>query len=70
MGDVGDLAKLVQEAAGVRRTPNLQSKIEHELADCLWSILVLADRLGIDVKSAFKQTMKELKEETRRQLDT
>lgn len=43
VGDVGDLAKLVQGKAGVRPTDNLNDKIAHELADCLWAVIVLAD---------------------------
>lgn len=42
MGDVGDLAKLIQAHAGVRTIENHQAKIGHELSDCLWSIMVLA----------------------------
>lgn len=60
VGDVGDLAKLVQGAAGVREIPDLRPKLEHELADCLWAILVLADRLGIDIEAAFRTTIAEL----------
>lgn len=57
VGDVGDLAKLVQGKAGVRPTPDLDEKLAHELADCLWCVLTLADEYGIDLESAFVRTM-------------
>lgn len=57
VGDVGDLAKLVQGKAGVRPTDNLDDKIAHELADCLWAVLVLADCYGIDLETAFPAAM-------------
>lgn len=53
MGDVGDLAKLVQAHAGVRDIEDFQAKLAHELSDCLWSILVLADKCGVDLEAAF-----------------
>jgi NTP pyrophosphatase (non-canonical NTP hydrolase) len=60
VGDVGDLAKLVQAASGVRAIPDAQARLAHELADCLWSVLVLSDAYGIDLERAFVQTMDEL----------
>ena len=60
-GDVGDLAKLVQAATGMRQEANLQQRIAHELADCLWCVLVLADQLDVDLERAFSETMAELK---------
>ena len=46
MGDVGDLAKLIQAHAGVRTIDDHQAKLGHELSDCLWSIMVLAKKCG------------------------
>lgn len=60
MGDMGELAKLMQAHAGFRQSKNLDAKISHELADCLWSIIVLAKELNIDLEQAFIQTMNEL----------
>jgi NTP pyrophosphatase (non-canonical NTP hydrolase) len=62
VGDVGDLAKLVQGKAGVRGRDGLDEALAHELADCLWSILVLADTYGVDLAAAFEATMDELGE--------
>ncbi|HEU4946706.1 MAG TPA: MazG nucleotide pyrophosphohydrolase domain-containing protein [Kribbella sp.] len=60
LGDVGDLAKLVQGKAGVRPRDDLDAALAHELADCLWSVLTLADCYGVDLESAFTETMRDL----------
>ncbi len=60
MKDIGDLAQLVQAKEGVRRVENVDEKLAHELSDCLWSIIILADKYGIDLETAFVKTMKEL----------
>ncbi|MEM9952879.1 MAG: MazG nucleotide pyrophosphohydrolase domain-containing protein [Chloroflexota bacterium] len=60
VGDVGDLAKLVMAHQNIRAIPDKDVKLEHELADCLWSILVLARMYDIDLESAFLDTMNEL----------
>ncbi len=60
MGDVGDLAKLVQAMNGVRDIPDARKKLGHELADCLWSVIVLAQAREVDLEAAFLKTMDEL----------
>jgi NTP pyrophosphatase (non-canonical NTP hydrolase) len=60
MKDVGDLAMLVQASQGVRQVSDLDKALGHELSDCLWSVIALADRLGINLETAFTQTMDEL----------
>ena len=60
LGDVGDLAKLVQGKAGVRPRDDLDGALAHELADCLWSVMSLADAYDVDLESAFDRTMTEL----------
>lgn len=60
VGDVGDLAKLIQGANGHRKIADHNTKLEHELADCLWSLLVLAKLHNIDLEKAFIKTMKQL----------
>ncbi len=60
LGDVGDLAKLVQGKAGVRPREDLDEALAHELADCLWSVLTLADSYGVDLQGSFTATMDEL----------
>jgi NTP pyrophosphatase (non-canonical NTP hydrolase) len=60
VGDVGDLSKLVMAKANLRHISDVDAKIAHELADCLWSVLVIADRLDVDLEDAFSKTMAEL----------
>lgn len=64
VGDVGDLVKLVMAKENFRTAENLDAKLAHELGDCLWSLLVLADSLGIDIEQAFLQTTEELRQRT------
>ena len=60
VGDVGDLAKLIVAENGKRNIPDSKAKLEHELADCLWSVIVLAHQHGVDLETAFTNTMNEL----------
>ncbi|MBI4652830.1 nucleotide pyrophosphohydrolase [Candidatus Kuenenbacteria bacterium] len=62
VGDVGDLMKLIMVKEGIREIEDVDNKIAHELADCLFSILVLAQRFNIDIEQAFIKTMNELDE--------
>lgn len=61
VGDVGDLIKLIMAKEGIRDIENADEKLEHELADCLWSIFVLANNYNIDLEKVFLRTMDELK---------
>lgn len=60
--DVGDLTKLVMAKNGFRKEESVDEKLEHELCDCLWSVLVIADELGIDIENEFPKQMESLKE--------
>jgi NTP pyrophosphatase (non-canonical NTP hydrolase) len=60
VGDVGDLAKLVMAADGRREIPDARARLGHELADCLWSVLVLADRYAVDLGAEFTQMTDDL----------
>lgn len=62
VGDVGTLVKLTMAADGVRELPEYQEKLEHELADCFWSLLVISEKYGVDLEKAFLGTMDELEE--------
>jgi len=59
---LGDLAKLVMSKECVRAIADANTKLTHELADCLWSIRVLSKTLGVDLEAAFLQTLGELEE--------
>lgn len=62
MTDVGDLAAAIQRADGIRprRGGDPIDEVRHELADCLWVLLVLADRFEIDLTAAFRSTMDDI----------
>ena len=60
VGDVGDLMKLIQAKNGVRAIEDVDAKLAHELSDCLWSILVLAEKYNVDLEKSFAKTMEEL----------
>ena len=60
VGDVGDLAKLVLAENGRRKIENGREKLEHELSDCLWSVIVLAHIHEVDLESSFMNTMDEI----------
>lgn len=62
VGDVGDLAKLIQANAGIRDIDDCKAKLGHELSDCLWSIIVLAHKCGIDLEAEFVKNTGELAE--------
>jgi NTP pyrophosphatase (non-canonical NTP hydrolase) len=62
VGDVGDLAKLVVAMDGMRSIPDARQKLAHELADCLWSVLVLSRLYDVDLEQAFLQTMDQLEQ--------
>lgn len=68
VGDVGDLMKLVMAKEGLRQIDDVDSKLAHELSDCLWSIFVLADKYGVDLEKSFSKTMDELEERINSQI--
>lgn len=60
VGDIGDLMKLVMAKEGIREMEDVDRKLAHELVDCLYSVLVLADRYGVDIEKAFSDAMDDL----------
>lgn len=62
VGDVGDLQKLIMAKENLRDIADVDAKLAHELADCLWSILVIAGYYGLDLEKEFKETMKYISE--------
>ncbi|WP_125776986.1 nucleotide pyrophosphohydrolase [Antribacter gilvus] len=57
VGDVGDLSKLVMADVGARDIPGHRELLGHELADCLWAVLVIAARSGVDLGTEFDRCM-------------
>ena len=70
VGDVGDLAKLIQAHAGVRSIDDCKAKLGHELSDCLWSIIVLANKCGIDLEAEFVRNTREISAYVASELET
>src|SRR5687768_12932180 len=61
VGDVGDLMKLIMAREGLRNLKgDLDTEIKHELSDCLWAIVLIADALKIDLETEFEVSMKKL----------
>ena len=60
VADAGDLMKLIMAKNKLRKIEGVDEKLAHEVSDCLWSILVIADELGIDIEREFEKNMKEL----------
>ncbi|WP_395297195.1 hypothetical protein ACF9IK_29980 [Kitasatospora hibisci] len=57
-GDVGDLAKLILAHQGHRADVAADTgKIAHELSDCLFSLMVIAQETGIDLGDRFTADM-------------
>jgi len=53
--------KDVEDLIGILSVNNFDpKKLNHELADCLWSVLVIARKLDVDLERAFWTTMLEL----------
>jgi len=62
VGDVGDLQKLVMAKENLRDIEDADEKLGHELADCLWAILVISNYYGIDLDREFERTMNVIEE--------
>jgi NTP pyrophosphatase (non-canonical NTP hydrolase) len=59
--DVGELGRLVMAAEGRWiHQGDINNDLGDKLAECLWWLFVLSERLGIDVNSAFSSKMSEL----------
>lgn len=69
VGDIGDLAKLIQANAGIRNIDDYKSKLGHELSDCLWSVIVLANKCGVDLEAEFSRNIEGLMEHVSKELD-
>jgi NTP pyrophosphatase (non-canonical NTP hydrolase) len=61
--DLGDLVRLLMEVDGFRsRRIGHDEEMRGELADCLWSLLILAESVGVDLESAFQEEMSRITE--------
>lgn len=62
VSDVGDLNKLILAHEGHLTMDGVPKKLEHEVVDCLWAVLVIAQELNIDLAEAFPREMDALRE--------
>lgn len=63
MKDMGDLSKLIMVKENLRSMDgDIDAKLAHEIGDCFWSLVVIADELSIDPKVAFASMLREVEE--------
>lgn len=56
--DVGTVGRLVLAHDGTWATDgDVDAQLAHKLAESLWWVIVIAERLGIDISTAFADTM-------------
>lgn len=67
--DVGDVLRLVMAVTGRRDIANAEARLPGEMADCLWSLLVIAEELQIDLEKAFLDTIAEISSQIAAELD-
>lgn len=67
--DVGELMEIVMAKEGARDLENVDEKLAHELSDCLWSIIVLADKYGVNLEESFTRTMDQLDNRIESEMD-
>jgi NTP pyrophosphatase (non-canonical NTP hydrolase) len=62
VSDVGELLEIIMAKEGLRRGENVDVRLAHELADCLWSVLVIANHYHVDLEEEFLKTMNALEQ--------
>jgi NTP pyrophosphatase (non-canonical NTP hydrolase) len=60
VGDVGDLMKAIMAVHDRRDMLDATAKVEHELNDVMWSLLVLYKLFQLDPAISFQKAMDEL----------
>jgi len=60
--DVGDLSKILMVNGEYRNDldKDIKEALQHELADILYCIAVIADKTGVDLEKSFWQAMSEI----------
>ena len=53
LGDASNLVKLIEAENGKRKILNSKAMLEHQFANCLWSMIVLANIHGVDLEKSF-----------------
>ncbi len=66
--EVGELAKAIRKYNGQKTHEDSRvHNIEEELADCLWLLVDLSNRVEVDLEAAFRA--KEVKNQTRKTIE-
>ncbi|MCI4042439.1 hypothetical protein [Streptomyces sp. TRM75563] len=65
---VGRLVLAAERTWGI--DGDVDAELRHKLAECLWWVFVLADRLDVDMPEAYEATMDRIGEGLRRTLQT
>ena len=60
--DWGELAEQIGKHEGFRHGLYDQAAAAHELGDLLWALIIISDRMSIDLKEALMSTTAELEE--------
>lgn len=63
VSDVGDLGRLVLAKEGFREMHDLENKLQHELAEILYTTLLLSNHYKIDLQKAFLDEIDRLERE-------
>lgn len=59
--DMGDLSKLIMVKENLRGIEgDVDTKLAHELGDCFWSLIVIADELNIELEDVFATMVTEV----------
>lgn len=62
VGDVGALVKLTMAKKQYRTADDIDRRIAHEVVNCFWSVLIIADELGLDLEPEFAIEMTKLEQ--------
>lgn len=65
MTDLGELVEQVMAREKYRDGENVEAKIEHELADCLWALLMLAKHLDVDIERSYREMIQVVEQRQR-----
>jgi len=55
--DVGTVGRLLAHDGTWEIAGDVDAQLAHKLSESLWWVIVIADRLGIDISAAFADTM-------------
>lgn len=58
--NTGNLMYAVMGKEGTREVADVDNMLDHELSDCLWALIVLADKYNIDIEKSFMDNMDKL----------